>query len=278
MSRPPVLCLPAVVAVVLLGSAGEPWAGPASPSSADSPASPSASTWFILTRDGVLHTLRDGVDQPVARALGASRDLVRLDGRRWAVLGKEAVTLLTVPAVAGPTTAFHALPGRVDDLVQLVGGGTRLFGATRAGDVVELSLTNGARTTMAHFARPPLLGFDGTKLLAAHDGVIEELGVPANKARKWPVVGKPIALAATATRVYCATREGPLWQIEREAGSQRDLGLGGWWGTLALDADQAGVYVATQSGKLWQIDPTTLTKVAAAMDGWAGTVGLSVRH
>jgi|GEM_PF-5727074 len=279
MSRPPVLGPFAVATAVVVLASG--WACPklaeargAAPVGVAPATPPSVSTWFILTRDGILHALRDGVDQPVARALGESRDLVALDGRRWAVLGKDAITLLTLPVTPGPT-AFRALPGKAADLSQLVGGGAHLYAATRGGEVVELTIATGARTTLGHFARTPLLVYDGAKLLVAHDGVIEELGT----SHKWQVEGRPIAMAATATRIYCATKEGPLWLIEREPGSQRDLGLGGWWGTLALDADANGhgVYVATQSGKLWHIDPVTLTKVAAAMDGWAGTVGLLVR-
>ena len=103
-------------------------------------------------------------------------------------------------------------------------------------------------------------------------GVLVEVGSD----RRWKVAGRPIALAAADGRLYVATKEGPLWQIDRKSGQQTDLQLGDWWGTLALAAGGGQLWAVTVAGKLWHIDPARRQKTIVAMDGWQGAIDLSV--
>ncbi len=93
----------------------------------------------------------------------------------------------------------------------------------------------------------------------------------------WAVPGRHVrALAADGAIVYAATREGPLWRFDFERGVERDLGMGGWWGTLALAVDGSGLYAVTQAGKLWHLDPEKSVKTIIAMSGWEAALALAV--
>ena len=85
-------------------------------------------------------------------------------------------------------------------------------------------------------------------MFAEADGVIVEVGTD----RKWKIAGRPIALAAGDGKLYVATKEGPLWEVDRATGTQRNLGLGDWWGTIALAYGDHALYAVTVAGKLWK--------------------------
>jgi hypothetical protein len=218
---------------------------------------------LLVTRDGVLH---HGVD-------GASGKLPVEKPRAVAVVHASPLVLAVAHEkglleVAGKQ---HVVPGN-DDLVQLAAAGGKLYGLTRKNEVMEIDDASGKRTARGTWAHAGLLAGD-TMPLGIHDGVVEVIGAPD---KKWPITGHPIAAAATGERLFVATREGPLWQIDLATGRQRDLGLGGWWGTLAMAAQATHLYVATSSGKVWDIDYAAGTKTALAMDGWQGTVGIAM--
>ena len=65
-------------------------------------------------------------------------------------------------------------------------------------------------------------------------------------------------------------------QIDRKTGAEVQLGMGDWWGTLALAFDDEKLYAVTVAGKLWQIDPQRRDKTIVAMDGLQGAIDLSV--
>jgi hypothetical protein len=125
---------------------------------------------------------------------------------------------------------------------------------------------------VAKWPHAGLLAGDGDVLVGVHDGKIEQV----NGSGSWKLTGQPVAAAACGGKVFVATKEGPLWQLDRATGRQRDLGLGAWWTTLALACQGTHLYAATQSGKLWDIDYAAQTKTALAMDGWQNTAALAV--
>jgi hypothetical protein len=220
---------------------------------------------LILTRDGVLHHGPDGPAAP----LGVDKP------RAMAVLTQEPLALAVAHArglleVAGKT---RAVPGQKDDLVQVAACDGAPCGLTGGAEVVRIEASSGRRTPVAKWPHPGLLLSDGNVLLGVHDGAVEEVGASS---RSWKLDGHAIAGAACDGRVFVATHEGPLWQLDRASGRKRDLGLGGWWGTLALACRGTHLYAATQSGKLWDIDFAAGTKRALAMDGWQSTVALAV--
>ncbi|MDB4967156.1 MAG: hypothetical protein JWN44_2845 [Myxococcales bacterium] len=212
---------------------------------------------LVLTRDGVLHRLDAGKDttQPAPRATA----MAVLDGGRVAIL---AGATLTVDG--------RRVPGKFGDLRALAGGAL-VWGATDAA-VVSIDPKSGARATLATVPRLHRITAAGAALFAEADGVILEVGMP----RRWKVNGRPVALAAGAGKLWVATKEGPLWEIDCTSGGQRDLKLGDWWGTLALAYGDGGLYAVTVAGKLWRIDPQGRTKTIVAMDGWQGAIDLSV--
>jgi hypothetical protein len=129
-----------------------------------------------------------------------------------------------------------------------------------------------ARRTLATRAHVGLIACDGEAVFLQHDDAIEQVAPAA----EWKVSGHPIALAATGGHLFVATREGPLWQIDRDTGRRRDLGLGGWWGTLALAAEGGTLYAVTQAGKIWAIDYAAVTKSIVAMAGWESALSLAI--
>jgi hypothetical protein len=220
-----------------------------------------AEALLVLTRDGALQRV-DGAARLEA-SFAAPRALAVLDGK-------------VVVAAEGRLIVLdggrrRVVPGRHGDLRFLVAA-RRLFAVTDGGALLAVDLERGARRPIATRARVDLVASDGREVYSEHAGAIERVGSD----RSWKVPGRPIALAVAPGKLYVATHEGPLWEIDLSTDSQRDLGLGGWWGTLALVAAGGKLYAATQSGKLWQIDPAAGTKTALAMSGWEGTLAVAV--
>jgi hypothetical protein len=217
----------------------------------------------LLVADGSLHLVAlDGRDLVLPERYSAPRALAALDGDRLAVVHGEALTVLG--------TTARVVPGRWGDVRALAGCGSHLYAAVD-GEVVEITLPSGRRRSLARLTNPGPLACDGDAVLVAHDQAVEQLGGP-----RWPAPGRALALAAGGGRVFVATREGPLWQIDRASARRRDLGLGGWWGTRALATDGTRVYAATQAGKLWEIDVARLQKTIVSMSGWEAALALAI--
>ena len=212
---------------------------------------------LVLTRDGVLHRF-DGHHDTTA-AVARATAIATLDDRRVVVLAAGRLTIDGKP-----------LPGRFDDVRALAGGAT--LWARTDGAVVQIDPKSGKRATLLELARVHRLAADGASVFAEADGVVVEVGVD----RRWKAAGHPIALAAGDGKLWLATKEGPLWEIDRTSGQQRDLQLGDWWGTLALAYADHALYAVTVAGKLWRIDPARREKTIVAMDGWQGAIDLSV--
>jgi hypothetical protein len=227
-------------------------------------AAPVRAELLILTRDGELH---HGVDGPHAK--------IPVEKPRAMTVAHESPLVLAVAHEKGlheVAGKHHAVPGKQDDLVQVASAGGKLYGLTHEHELVEIDDGSGKRTSVAKWPHGGFLAGDGDALIQVHEGKVEQLG-----AGSWKLTGTPVAVAACNGRVFVATKEGPLWQLDRASGRQRDLGMGSWWGTLALACEGTHVYAATQAGKLWDIDiASSPTKTALAMDGWQGTVALAV--
>jgi outer membrane protein assembly factor BamB len=212
---------------------------------------------IVLTRDGVVHRL-DGHHDTAAKVAGASA---------VTVVGKRTVVLAGGKLVVDG----KAIAGSFADGLELAGGNAFLWMRT-ATSVVRVDLASGKRATVLELSRVHRIAADGDALFAEADGVIVEAGTD----RKWKIAGHPIALAAGDGKLYVATKEGPLWEVDRADGKQRDLQLGDWWGTLALAYGDHGLYAVTVAGKLWHIDPQRREKTVVAMDGWQGAIDLAV--
>jgi hypothetical protein len=217
---------------------------------------------LVLTRDGVVHRLQDGREQSTQAAPHASAVATLADGRVAILAGAR----LTV-AAHGRT---RAIPGRFGELRALAGG-TELWGLVADG-AVRIDLASGRQERVVTLARAHRLAADGGALFVEADGVIVEAGTP----HQWRVPGRPIALAAAAGKLWVATKEGPLWELDLATGSRRELGLGDWWGTLGLVAADGQLWAVTVAGKLWRIDPVRHEKTILSMDGWQGAVDLAV--
>ena len=79
-----------------------------------------------------------------------------------------------------------------------------------------------------------------------------------------------------AGKLWIATKDGPLLEIDRATSAQRDLGLGNWFGTLGLAYAEGALFAVTVAGKLWRIDPQRREKTIVSMDGWQGAIDLAV--
>jgi hypothetical protein len=220
---------------------------------------------LLLTRDGVVHRLQDGHDigpEKSTEAVPHATAIAALADGRVAVLAGGRVTVLD-------HGRRRLLPGRFDDLRALAAG-SGLWGLGAAG-VLRLDGAKPANALADRAVRR--LAADGPDAFAAVDGALVQLGSD----RRWPLPGHAIALAAAAGKLFAATKEGPLFELDRASGRLRDLGLGDWWGTLALAAAPDGqLYAVTVSGKLWHIDPVARTKTIVAMDGWQSAIDLAV--
>jgi hypothetical protein len=211
----------------------------------------------VLTRDGTLHRF-DGHHDTTAKVARASA-VAALDDKRVAVLAGDRLT------VDG-----KALPGNFAELRALAGGAS-LWALSTAG-VSRVDLKSGKLTLALVEPHAHLVAGDGEAAFAERDGVIVEIG----SARNWKVPGRPIALAAGDGKLWVATKEGPLYEIDRASAARRELGLGDWWGTVALAYADHALYAVTVVGKLWRIDPQKREKTIVAMDGWQGAIDLSV--
>jgi hypothetical protein len=163
------------------------------------------------------------------------------------------------------------VPGKQSDLVQLASADGKLYGLTAEHALVEIDPMSGARKELEKWEHGGFLVSDGTQAVGIHDNGVTPVGK-----RPIPLAGRPVAAGGGEGRVFVATKEGPLWQFDVATQRSRKLGLGDWWGALAIAVEGHKLYVATQSGKLWEIDYGALTKNALAMDGWQGAVALSV--
>jgi hypothetical protein len=210
---------------------------------------------LVLTHDGILHRF-DGHHDTTAAAARARA--VAVVAGQVALLGTDALT------VDG-----RVLPGKFSD-VRALAGSAQLWGATTT-SVVLIDPKSGKRTTQLELANIRHIAADGASVFAEADGVVVEVG----SARRWKIVGRPIALAAGDGKLWVATKEGPLWEIDRHSGKSRNLGLGDWWGTVALVHSDA-LYAVTVAGKIWRIDPARGEKTIVAMDGWQGAIDLAV--
>jgi hypothetical protein len=211
---------------------------------------------LVLTRDGLLHEFDGQHDSTTQAAKPVALALV--DGK--------------LALLAGGKLTFDKkrVPGDFADVRALAGGhGLWALAGDRA---LRVDLKSGKREVVLERPRLHRLAADGDQLFAETDGTIETVGAD----QKWKVAGRPIALAAGDGKLWAATKEGPLVQIDRKTGAQAQLGMGDWWGTLALAFHDGKLYAATVSGKLWQIDPVKREKTIVAMDGWQGTIDLTV--
>ncbi len=223
---------------------------------------------LVLTRDGVIHRLQDGREQSIQAAPQASAVATLADGR-VAVLAGARLTI----AADGAAARNRTIPGHFGDVKALAGG--RALWALVGDGAVRIDVSSGQRERVVTLPRAHRLAVDraGDALFVEADGVIVEAGT----SRSWRVPGRPIALAAAAGKLWIATKEGPLFEIDRATASQRDLGLGNWFGTLGLAATADGqLFAVTVAGKLWRIDPQRREKTIVSMDGWQGAIDIAV--
>ena len=212
---------------------------------------------LVLTRDGVVHRF-DGHHDTTATFARATAVAALADGRVAVLAGGRLL-------VDG-----KALPGRFDD-ERALAGGDGLWSLSVAG-VSRVDLRSGKRHARARRAARAPRHCRRRRSVRRADGEIVLVGT----GRTWKVAGRPIAIAAGDGKLYVATKAGPLVEIDRTSGAQRDLGLGGWWGTIALAYADHALYAVTVAGKLWRIDPAAREKTIVAMDGWQGAIDLSV--
>ena len=123
-------------------------------------------------------------------------------------------------------------------------------------------------------AMPSLARADAALYILMRDGHLAR--VQGERTEPVHVPGTVRAFAVDGAKLYAATREGPLWELDLVTKKTRDLGLGGWWSTLALAAAGGKLYAATQAGKLWEIDPAAGTKKIVQMSGWEGALSLAI--
>lgn len=214
----------------------------------------------VLTRDGLVHRFDGHHDTTSAAPRGEA--VAVIGGTRVAVLGGGRITI-----------DGRRLPGRFADVVGLAGA-DGLWGRT-ADRVVSIDAKTGRRATACALPHLHRIAADGASVFAEADGVVVACQADG-KGRRWSVPGRPIALAAGDGKLWAATQAGPLYEVDRTTGAVRDLGLGGWWGTLALARADGALYAVTVAGKLWRIDPAERRKTIVAMDGWQGALDLAV--
>lgn len=219
---------------------------------------------LVLTRDGVVHRLQDGREQSIEAAPHASA-VATLDNGRVAVLAGDALTIAS-------HGRKRTIPGHFAD-VKAVAGGAALY-ALAADGAERVDIASGRRQRVVTMPHAHRLAVDagGDALFVEADGVVVEAGT----ARSWRVPGRPIALAAGAGKLWIATKDGPLLELDRATSVQRDLGLGNWFGTLGLAFAEGQLWAVTVAGKLWRIDPQRREKTIVSMDGWQGAIDIAV--
>ncbi len=219
---------------------------------------------FVLERNGDLDFVAPGGVR-LLHHFAAPRALASWAGGHAAVLADGKIQILD-------GKSWRALPGRFDDAFELAACGKFLFVATNE-ELVTVDRDSGARREHRPHGQKtaPKIFCGGETLFVERAGVVE----PQPSGAAWTIPGRrPRALAADGPTLYAATRDGPLWQFTD--GHARDLGMGGWWGTLALAAADGKLYAVTQAGKLWLLDPATSTKTILSMDGWEAALALAV--
>ena len=236
-------------------------------------------TLRLLTRDGKLHALADGPERGEQLPVEKPTALVQLAGGRLVVL--DARGLLIVDR-----KKQKRVPGAAKDVRDLAPLGGRLAAVTASDDVVAIDPASGNREPLGHVAQAGPLATDGDVVLIAHGREVTQVGGSwgpdegrgGQRPYKCKLSGRPIALAASDGRVFAATKEGPLVQLDRATGRTRDLGGGAWFNVLAMQATATRLYVLTTSGKVWAIDFTQdpPKKQALAFDGWQMAIGLVV--
>jgi hypothetical protein len=213
---------------------------------------------LLLTRDGFLHRF-DGAHDSSSPAPHVTA-LAVIAGKLALLAGKQ----LTVDG--------KIVPGDFSDVRALAAGSHQLWAINRAG-VVRIDARRGQPIVALVDPHVHRLAVDQEDAFAETDGVIVQVGT----AQRWKVPGRPIALAAGNGKLWAATREGPLYEIDRASGAVRKLeGIGDWWTTLALAFSDGQLYAVTLSGKVWRIDPLKPEKTIVAMDGWQRTIDLAV--
>src|SRR5258706_7225067 len=89
-------------------------------------------------------------------------------------------------------------------------------------------------------AMPSLARADSALYILTRDGHLAR--VQGEHTEPVRVPGTVRAFAVDGAKLYAATREGPLWELDLVTKKTRDLGMGGWWGTLALAAAGGKLY------------------------------------
>ncbi len=218
----------------------------------------SATELAIFTRDGVVHFLKDGLEtakseefsHPQALAVGSATELY--------VLADGIVTVLQ----------SGKKPKRLKGKFSQLAGRGHVFAVDGKGVLGEVAggefQIRGAALTGRFFTG------------VGESMVVEQKGSVLDGDRKFPVQGHPIALALTEKRIYVATKEGPLWIIDRATGMQRELVFGNWWNVIDMSAYEDRLYIITSSGKLWEIAPDVPEKHALAMSGWESAYTIAV--
>jgi hypothetical protein len=230
-----------------------------------------AAELLVLTRDGQVHRLRGEETAGRFASITEARALTAFEGR---VVFARAGALWSLDPDR-PGAPPRRVPGPARREIRALAGGTKLFAWDKKSFITEVDVKRGRQRTIAQVPNVVALAADGDAVFVAHDRVIEE---PLAK-RSFSLPGRPLALAACRDRLYVATREGPLWEIVRGDGARRDLGLGGWWGTLALTCDGSRLYAVTQAGKVWAVDPgPPAVKTIVAMSGWEAALSLVIRR
>jgi hypothetical protein len=233
------------------------------------PSLASAAPLLVLAPDGV-YPLAPGPD-PAAVKPDAHEPLTR--ARALAVVNGAVVVVHDGKLSVKASGRWRALPGAFPDVRRLIAVGRRLCAISDAGELDEIDLTSGKRKRLGAWPSLRAAASDGSALYAAHDGIIETVG---GARPPLPLKGAALAMAVADNKLYVATRQGPLWEIDLASGASRDLGLGGWWGTLALTSDGKKLFAVTQVGKVWEIDPIANTKTILAMGGWEGALAVVV--
>ena len=191
---------------------------------------------LVLTRDGVVHRF-DGHHDTTAASARATAVTALADGR------------VAVLAGARILVDGKAIPGRFDDVRALAGGA--MLWARSDGAVVQIDLRSGkraivlragARASHRRRRRQRLRRVRRRRARGRHRAPLEG-------------AGQPIALAAGDGKLWLATKAGPLVEVDRATGRERNLPLGDWWGTIALAYADHALYAVTVAGKLWRIDP-----------------------
>jgi hypothetical protein len=225
-----------------------------------------ANDLWLLTRDGALHRLKDGVETGTAITFDKPQAIARLGDGRLAIAhaGKLVITDGKAPKI---------IKGGFADVRELAAADAHLYASTAKSEIVEIDLASGKRKPIGTVPKARLIAAYGNAVYAAHDDTIDTVGGKLSVKLDQRVT----TLTAAAAKIYATTKSGKLWEIDTATAASRELvGLGNWWATVALASEGGMLYLVTQAGKLWKIDLAANTKDALAMDGWQNAYGLAV--